>query len=61
VELDEDARTLARLAGLGRALDEFPDDVAVAAQTAAAARKALRALGAPSGEPWPAMRMKEAK
>jgi hypothetical protein len=47
---------LARLAGLDRALAEFPDDVAAAAAQAAGHREAMRAPEAPAAEPWPPMR-----
>ncbi len=61
VILDEDTKILARLAGLDKALDNFPLDVAVAAQTATAARNGLMALSDAGKEPWPPMRMKGVK
>jgi hypothetical protein len=48
--------TLARRAGLQKALAEFPDDVAVAAAQAAAATDKLKAPRDPRAEPWPPMR-----
>ena len=47
---------LARLAGLDRALADFPDDVAAAAAQALGHRGALQAPEDPAAEPWPPMR-----
>ena len=48
---------LARLAGLKQALADFPEDVAVAAATAAAARTGFTPPADPATEPWPPMRV----
>ena len=55
-----DALTLARAAGLDKAVKQFPEDVAVAAQSAANARGAMPALDDVAAEPWPPMRMRSA-
>ena len=55
-----DAHALARAAGLDKAAKQFPDDVAVAVQTAAQARSAMPALDDIAAEPWPPMRMRGA-
>ena len=47
---------LARRAGLGKALAEFPDDVAAAAAQAGNAVERMRAPTDPRAEPWPPMR-----
>jgi hypothetical protein len=55
-----DANALARAAGLGKAVKQFPDDVAVAAQSAASTRSAAGALDLAAAEPWPPMRVRSA-
>ena len=55
-----DVLTLARAAGLDKAVKQFPEDVAVAAQSAANARSAVPALDDVTAEPWPPMRMRGA-
>lgn len=47
---------LAGLAGLERALAEFPDDVHAAAAQALGHRAAMQAPDDPAAEPWPPMR-----
>ncbi len=47
---------LARLAGLQRALADFPDDVAAAAAQALGHRDEMQAPEDPAAEPWPPMR-----
>ena len=47
---------LARLAGLDRALAEFPDDVMAAAAQALGHREAMHPPEDPAAEPWPPMR-----
>ena len=47
---------LARRAGLDRALQEFPDDVAAAAAQAAGSIARMKAPTDPRAEPWPPMR-----
>jgi len=47
---------LARRAGLDKALAEFPDDVAAAAQQANSAVARMQAPAEPRAEPWPPMR-----
>lgn len=54
---DEFWRAVAERAGLGKALAEFPDDVAAAARGAAAASAALKPPEEPRAEPWPPMRV----
>jgi hypothetical protein len=48
---------LARRAGLDRALEQFPEDVAAAAEQASAMVARLQAPGHPAAEPWPPMRV----
>ena len=48
--------TLARLAGLERALAEHADDVAAACASATAHRAVIQAPSDPAVEPWPPMR-----
>jgi hypothetical protein len=55
-----DAFELARAAGLDLAVMQFPEDVAVAAETAARAHAALCAPDNIMAEPWPPMRMRSA-
>jgi hypothetical protein len=47
---------LARRAGLDKALAEFPDDVAAAAEQASSALARMKAPADPRAEPWPPMR-----
>jgi hypothetical protein len=47
---------LARAAGLDRALELFPDDVAAAAAQADGNAAGFKAPQSPSAEPWPPMR-----
>jgi hypothetical protein len=47
---------LARRAGLDKALAEFPEDVAAAAQHAAGVGQQIIEPADPRAEPWPAMR-----
>ena len=47
---------LARRAGLDKALVEFPDDVAAAAEQAESALARMKAPTDPRAEPWPPMR-----
>jgi hypothetical protein len=47
---------LARRAGLDKALAEFPDDVAAAAEQASSALARMQAPAEPRAEPWPPMR-----
>jgi len=47
---------LARHAGLEKALSEFPEDVAAAAEQAASAVARMKAPSDPKAEPWPPMR-----
>jgi hypothetical protein len=55
--MDQDlVSALARIAGLDRALAEFPEDVAAAASQAALHRGVLQAPEEPAEEPWPPMR-----
>ena len=46
---------LARIAGLDRALTEFPEDVAAAFSQAGLHRGVMRAPEDPAAEPWPPM------
>jgi hypothetical protein len=47
---------LARHAGLNKALEEFPDDVAAAARLASDSVSRMKAPTDPRAEPWPRMR-----
>ena len=47
---------LARRAGLEKALAEFPDDVAAAAEQATNVVERMQAPTDPRAEPWPPMR-----
>jgi hypothetical protein len=47
---------LARRAGLDKALTEFPDDVAAAANQASGSIARMKAPTDPRAEPWPPMR-----
>ena len=47
---------LARIAGLDKALAEFPDDVVLAAEQALGNRDAIHYPDDPAAEPWPPMR-----
>jgi hypothetical protein len=57
--LDVNAHALA--AGLAKALKDFPDDVAVAAQSAESSRNAAGALELVNAEPWPPMQTRDVK
>jgi hypothetical protein len=50
--------TLAKLAGLERALEHFPDDVMTAAQTALKIRSSFQAPVNNTAEVWPVMKVK---
>ena len=54
-----DVDTLARAAGLDKALNQFPEDVALAAQSAASARSAAGELDQVAAEPWPPMQVRK--
>ena len=47
---------LAKVAGLERALAEFPDDVAAAAEQALGQAASIAYPTEPAAEPWPPMR-----
>lgn len=47
---------LVRRAGLDKALQEFPEDVAAAARQAAGAVARMKVPSDPRGEPWPPMK-----
>ena len=47
---------LARIAGLDRALADFPEDVAAAAAQAGLHRGVMHSPEDPADEPWPPMR-----
>jgi hypothetical protein len=49
---------LARRAGLDKALAEFPEDVAAAAEQASAAVARMKMPSDPHAEPWPPMRVR---
>ena len=48
---------LARRAGLDKALADFPEDVAVAAEQASGSVAKMKAPTDPRAEPWPPMRV----
>jgi hypothetical protein len=48
---------LARRAGLDKALAEFPDDVAAAAEQASGSASRMNAPSDPRAEPWPPMKV----
>jgi len=48
--------TLARAAGLEKALGEFPDDVTAAAEQALGNKGGIAFPADPAAEPWPPMR-----
>ena len=55
--MDKEAiELLARRAGLAKALEEFPDDVAAAARQAADVTQKIERPADPAAEPWPPMR-----
>lgn len=56
--MDDDAlfRALAHAAGLGKALEQFPDDVRAAYEQARRTGGAVPAPQNPTAEPWPPMR-----
>ena len=56
-----DVGALARAAGLDKALKQFPEDIAVAAHSAALTRGAAGALDQAAAEPWPPMRVRDSK
>ena len=56
-----DVDAYARAAGLAKAVKQFPQDIALAAQAAASARSAAGALDLVNAEPWPPMRVREVK
>ena len=56
-----DANTLARAAGLAKAVRQFPQDIAAAAQAAHSARSAAGALDQVAAEPWTPMQMRDVK
>ena len=49
-------QALARRAGLDKALADFPDDVAAAAEQAATVTARIKVPADPRAEPWPAMK-----
>ena len=49
-------QALARRAGLDKALAEFPDDVAAAADSANTVTARIKVPVDPRAEPWPAMK-----
>lgn len=52
---------IARLAGLDIAIDEFADDLALAAEAADKARSALPPIDDPHAQPWPPVPMRRTK
>lgn len=53
-----DIQTLARLAGLERAFERFPDDLQTAARTALKVRASFQASSDNTAEVWPVMQVK---
>jgi hypothetical protein len=60
-EPKSDVQTLARAAGLDKALKQFSEDVAFAVLSAASARSAAGELNLVAAEPWPPMRVRSVK
>jgi hypothetical protein len=58
---ESEVSALARRAGLEKALAEFPDDVEAAAAQAATTIERLQRPDDPRAEPWPPMRVAEAR
>ena len=58
---DMDVLALARAAGLGQAVEQFPEDVRLAAVSAARARASLPELDHANAETWPPMRIRSSK
>lgn len=56
-----DALALASAIGLDKAVNEFPRDVEIAAQSALSARKAAGAIELLNAEPWPPMQVRNSK
>ena len=56
-----DVNALARAAGFEKRVKQFPEDVAVAAQTAASARNAAGEFDLVAAEPWPPMQVRDVK
>ena len=56
-----DVDAFARAAGLDKALKQFPEDIAVAAHSAALTRGAVGVLDQAAAEPWPPMRVRDSK
>ena len=56
-----DVHAQARAAGLGKAVEQFPGDVVVAAHAAASARDTLPGQANVAAEPWPPMRVRNSK
>jgi thiamine pyrophosphate-dependent acetolactate synthase large subunit-like protein len=54
--MDPHIETLARAAGLDKAVAEFPDDIEAAAAQALNLGRVLQVPRAPAAEPWPPMR-----
>jgi hypothetical protein len=54
--MDPIVEALARAAGLEKALDEYPDDIAAAAAQALNNAGAVKVPTDPAAEPWPPMR-----
>lgn len=56
-----DVNAIALAAGLTKAVRQFPDDVAMAAQSAESARSAAGALDLVAAEPWPPMQVRDTR
>ena len=56
-----DPLALASAIGLDKAVNEFPRDVEIAAQSALSARKAAGAIELLNAEPWPPMQIRKCK
>jgi hypothetical protein len=54
-----DVNALACMAGLDKAVKQFPEDVAAAAHAAATARSAAGDLNQLAAEPWPPMQVRK--
>ena len=60
-EIPDEVATVARLAGLNRAAEQFPGDIIMAAGAAARARDTLPPVDDVAQQPWPPMPMRRTR